>query len=70
MPIANRNRFSAAIGLIKMLDKHKDYVILHKLVRIIIKNHSKEFWTELEIIIDKSKVITRKMQQKFILIEY
>ncbi len=53
-----------------MPDKHKDYVILHELVRIKMKNHSKEFWTELEKIIDKSKAITRKMQQKFILIEY
>jgi predicted metal-dependent hydrolase len=43
-----RNNISLNVNLARLPAELSDYVILHELVHTRIKNHSKEFWTELD----------------------
>lgn len=44
-----RNNISLNVNLLRLPAKLRDYVILHELVHTRIKNHSEEFWTELDV---------------------
>ena len=43
-----KNNISLNVNLVRLPDQLRDYVMLHELVHTRIKNHSKEFWTELD----------------------
>jgi predicted metal-dependent hydrolase len=45
---SSKNRINLNINLVRLPDQLRDYVILHELVHTRIKNHSKEFWAELD----------------------
>ena len=40
-----------------------DYVILHELVHTKVKNHSREFWTTLDIHCPKSKSLDKELKK-------
>ena len=40
-----------------------DYVILHELVHTKVKNHSREFWTTLDIHYPKSKSLDKELKK-------
>ncbi len=44
-----RNNISLNVNLVRLPVELRDYVILHELVHTRIKNHSKKFWTELDV---------------------
>jgi hypothetical protein len=44
-----RNNISLNMNLARLPAELTDYVILHELVHTRIKNHSKEFWGELDV---------------------
>ncbi len=44
-----RNNISLNMNLARLPAEFTDYVILHELVHTRIKNHSKEFWSELDV---------------------
>ena len=63
------NNISLNIGLIALPNELKDYIILHELVHTKIKNHSKEFWSELGRSIHNPKLLSRKLRQNYGLFE-
>jgi predicted metal-dependent hydrolase len=60
-----QNNISINVGLIALSDELRDYVILHELVHTKIKNHSKEFWKALELIIKDPRSLNRKLKQNY-----
>ena len=40
-----------------------DYVILHELVHLHIKNHSKDFWKELDKLVGNAKHLDRQLKK-------
>ena len=60
-----QNNISINVGLIALSDELRDYVILHELVHTKIKNHSKEFWKALEIIINNPRLLNSKLKQNY-----
>lgn len=57
-----RNNISLNVNLARLPDELRDYVILHELVHTRIKNHSKQFWTELDIYINHAKTLSRELK--------
>ena len=45
---SSKNRINLNINLVRLPDQLRDYVILHELVHTRIKNHSSQFWAELD----------------------
>ncbi len=45
---SSKNNISLNIKIIRLPSDLQDYILLHELVHIRIKNHSKDFWDELE----------------------
>lgn len=60
-----QNNISLNIGLIALPYELRDYIILHELVHTKIKNHGKEFWSELGNIIHNPKLLGRKLRQNY-----
>ena len=60
-----QNNISLNIGLIALPDELRDYIILHELVHTKIKNHSKEFWGELDSFVPNPKVANKKLRQNY-----
>jgi len=60
-----QNNISLNIGLLSLTNELRDYVILHELVHTKIKNHSKDFWNALEIIINNPRSLNRKLKQNY-----
>ena len=50
------------INLIKLDQELIDYVILHELTHLNIKNHSKTFWQELEKLEPKARILDKKLK--------
>ena len=57
------NDISLNINLIKLPQELMDYVILHELTHIKIKNHSKEFWQALEKICPEAKLHVKALKK-------
>ncbi len=59
---SSKNRINLNINLVRLPDQLRDYVILHELVHTRIKNHSKEFWAELDRTLGGAKELARKLR--------
>jgi predicted metal-dependent hydrolase len=57
------NNISLNIRLYLLPEKLVDYVILHELVHIKIKNHSKKFWQELDKYVGDAKALDRQLRK-------
>jgi predicted metal-dependent hydrolase len=57
-----KNNISLNKNLIFLRDELIDYVIMHELAHIRVKNHSRKFWEELERILPNSKVLNRELR--------
>jgi len=40
-----------------------DYILLHELVHTRVKNHSKDFWDELETVVPNARQIDQKLKK-------
>ena len=59
---SHKNNISLSLHLMKLPYELIDYVILHELAHILVKNHSKEFWETLEKICPNSKELDKKLK--------
>lgn len=59
---SGNNNISLNIKLMLLPDELRDYVIMHELVHTRIKNHSKEFWKELDYYFPHSKNLDKKLR--------
>jgi len=59
---SSKNNINLNINLIKLDQELIDYVILHELTHLNIKNHSKKFWQELEKLEPKARILDKKLK--------
>lgn len=57
-----KNNINLSLHLMRLREELIDYVILHELVHTKVKNHSREFWTTLDIHCPKSKSLDRELK--------
>lgn len=61
---SSKNNISLNVNIVRLPDQLRDYVILHELVHTRIKNHSKEFWAELNKALGGcAKELARKLKK-------
>ncbi|UCH21628.1 MAG: DUF45 domain-containing protein [Deltaproteobacteria bacterium] len=58
-----KNNISLNVKLTRLPQKLSDYVMLHELVHTRIKNHGKNFWGELEKILDDAKALRSELKE-------
>jgi predicted metal-dependent hydrolase len=60
---SHRNNISLNIKILGLPEELRDYVILHELVHTRVKNHSGEFWAELDRYVANSKDKASRLRQ-------
>jgi len=58
-----KNNISLNMKLVRLPDEMIDYVLLHELVHTRIKNHTNEFWTELNRVVGDAKKMDRRLNE-------
>jgi len=59
---SSRNNINLNINLLRLPGELRDYVILHELVHTRHKNHSREFWRELDRLVGSGKRFQRQLR--------
>tara|TARA_B100001113_G_scaffold231756_1_gene190321 strand:- start:386 stop:934 length:549 start_codon:yes stop_codon:yes gene_type:complete len=59
---SSKNNISLNMKLLHLPDQLIDYILLHELVHTRVKNHSKDFWDELETVVPGARVIDSKLR--------
>jgi predicted metal-dependent hydrolase len=62
-----KNNLNLNINLFKLPQVLQDYVILHELVHTRVKNHSPQFWQELEKVLPGAKELNKQLRKYKIL---
>ena len=62
-----KNNISLNILIAQLPKELQDYIILHELLHTRIKNHSKIFWTELDILIGNAKRIDSILKKNYVI---
>ena len=57
------NNINLNIKLLRLKSELVDYVILHELVHTKIKNHSKEYWAELDKYTGNAKALDKELKK-------
>jgi hypothetical protein len=60
---SSKNNISLNIKLSLLPDELMDYVILHELVHTRLKNHSKDFWAELNDLVGDAKRLSARLKE-------
>ena len=60
---SHQNNINLNLQLMRLPIELIDYVILHELAHIKVKNHSRDFWNFLEAICPNSKMLDKEMKQ-------
>ena len=60
---SEKNNINLNINLARLTEDLMDYVILHELVHLEIKNHSKQFWSELDKYVGNAKELDKKLRK-------
>jgi predicted metal-dependent hydrolase len=60
---SSKNNINLNMKLVRLPDEMIDYVLLHELVHTKIKNHSHEFWTELNKFVADAKGMRKIMNE-------
>jgi len=60
---SSKNNISLNIKIIRLPSDLQDYILLHELVHIRVKNHSKDFWNELEKYFPNAKKYRKELRK-------
>ena len=60
---SSANNLSINLKLYKLPQELQDYVLMHELVHIKIKNHSKQFWRELERLLPTARKLDKELKK-------
>ena len=60
---SGKNNINLSIHLMSLPDHLIDYVLLHELIHTKIKNHSRNFWHDLNIITGNAKVLDKELKK-------
>ena len=60
---SEKNNINLNVNLIRLTSELMDYVILHELVHLKVKNHSKHFWCELDKYVGSAKELDKKLRK-------
>jgi predicted metal-dependent hydrolase len=60
---SGKNNINLNMNLIRLPDEMIDYVLLHELVHTRIKNHTKEFWLELDRLVGDAKAKRKRLKE-------
>lgn len=60
---SSKNNINLNMKLVHLPDELMDYVILHELVHIKVKNHSRKFWAELDKLVGDAKSIDKQLKK-------
>ena len=59
---SSKNNINLNANLLHLPPELIDYVLLHELVHTRVKNHSKDFWDELETVVPNARQVDRKLK--------
>ena len=59
---STKNNINLNANLLHLPPELMDYVLLHELVHTRVKNHSKDFWDELETVVPNAKQVDRRLK--------
>jgi len=60
---SSKDNISLNMKLLHLPEKLIDYILLHELVHTRVKNHSKDFWNELETIVPNARMMDNKLRE-------
>ena len=59
---SSKNNINLNMNLLHLPSELMDYILLHELVHTKVKNHSKDFWDELETVVPNARQVDQKLQ--------
>jgi len=59
---SSKNNINLNMNLLHLPSELMDYILLHELVHTRVKNHSKDFWDELETVVPNARQVDRKLK--------
>ena len=60
---SSKDNINLNMNLLHLPPELMDYVLLHELVHTKVKNHSKDFWDELDAVVPNARIIDRKLKE-------
>lgn len=60
---SSKDNINLNMNLLHLPSELMDYVLLHELVHTKVKNHSNDFWDELETVVPNARIIDRKLKE-------
>jgi len=66
---STKNNINLNVNLVRLPDELIDYTILHELVHTRVKNHSRRFWDQMDLLLGDAKKVDKKLRAyEFLLI--
>ncbi len=65
---SGKNNINLNITLVRLPDELLDYTILHELVHTRVKNHSRQFWDQMDKLVGDSKKLDSKLSEYRVLL--
>ena len=59
---SSKNNISLNMKLLHLPEQLIDYILLHELVHTRVKNHSKDFWSELETVVPNARTVDKQLR--------
>lgn len=60
---SSKDNISLNMKLLHLPEQLIDYILLHELVHTRVKNHSKDFWNELETVVPNARIMDNKLKE-------
>ena len=59
---SSKDNISLNMKLLHLPDQLIDYILLHELVHTRVKNHSQDFWNELETVVPNARTVDKQLR--------